>query len=63
MNEQKLNALGIFHFDQIAGWGRPEIRWVGTYLSFPGRIDRENWVSQATKLAAGEDNPDKPIKA
>jgi NADH-quinone oxidoreductase subunit E len=63
VNEQKLNALGIFHFDQIAGWGRPEIRWVGTYLSFPGRIDRENWVSQATKLAAGEDNPDKPIKA
>jgi NADH-quinone oxidoreductase subunit E len=63
VNEQKLNALGIFHFDQIAGWERPEIRWVGTYLSFPGRIDRENWVSQATRLAAGEDNPDKPIKA
>jgi NADH-quinone oxidoreductase subunit E len=63
VNEQKLNALGIFHFDQIAGWGRPEIRWVGTYLAFPGRIDRENWVSQAARLAAGEDNPDKPIKA
>ena len=63
VNEQKLNALGIFHFDQIAGWGRPEIRWVGTYLAFPGRIDRENWVSQATKLAAGADNPDKPTKA
>ena len=63
VNEQKLNALGIFHFDQIAGWGRSEIRWVGTYLAFPGRIDRENWVSQATRLAAGEDNPDKPIKA
>ncbi len=63
VNEQKLNALGIFHFDQIAGWGRPEIRWVGTYLAFPGRIDRENWVSQATRLAAGADNPDKPTKA
>jgi NADH-quinone oxidoreductase subunit E len=63
VNEQKLNALGIFHFDQIAGWGRPEIRWVGTYLAFPGRIDRESWVAQAGKLAAGEDNPDKPIKA
>jgi len=63
VNEQKLNALGIFHLDQIAGWGRPEIRWVGTYLAFPGRIDRENWVSQATGLAAGADNPDKPIKA
>ena len=63
MNEQKLNALGIFHFDQIAGWGRPEIRWVGTFLAFPGRIDRESWVAQAGKLAVGEDNPDKPIKA
>jgi NADH-quinone oxidoreductase subunit E len=63
VNEQKLNALGIFHFEQIARWDRPEIRWVGTYLAFPGRIDRESWVAQAGKLAAGEDNPDKPIKA
>jgi NADH-quinone oxidoreductase subunit E len=63
VNEQKLNALGVFHFDQIARWDRPEIRWVGTYLAFPGRIDREGWVAQAGKLAAGEDNTDKPIKA
>jgi NADH-quinone oxidoreductase subunit E len=63
VNEQKLNALGIFHFDQISHWDRPQIRWVGTYLAFPGRIDRESWVSQAARLAAGEDNPDKPIKA
>jgi NADH-quinone oxidoreductase subunit E len=63
VNEQKLNALGIFHFDQIARWGRPEIRWVGTYLAFPGRIDREHWCAQAAKLAAGEDNPFKPSKA
>ena len=53
VNEGKLNALGIFHFDQIAGWGRPEIRWVGTYLAFPGRIDREDWVAQAATLASG----------
>ena len=63
VNEMKLNALGIFHFDQIAHWTRQEIRWVGTYLSFPGRIDRENWVSQATILTAGGDNPIKPGKA
>ncbi|MGJ3262374.1 MAG: NADH-quinone oxidoreductase subunit NuoE [Salinarimonas sp.] len=50
-NEKKLNALGIFHFDQIAGWDRAQIRWVGTYLAFPGRIDRENWVEQARALA------------
>jgi len=52
-NEQRLRELGIFHFDQIGGWTREEIRWVGTYLSFPGRIDREQWVGQAANLAAG----------
>jgi NADH-quinone oxidoreductase subunit E len=52
-NEQRLRELGVFHFDQIAGWTREEIRWVGTYLSFPGRIDREQWVGQAANLAAG----------
>lgn len=53
VNESKLHALGIFHFDQIAAWTRDEIRWVGTYLSFPGRIDREEWTVQAKALAAG----------
>jgi NADH-quinone oxidoreductase subunit E len=52
-NEKRLHDLGVFHFDQIAGWTREEIRWVGTYLSFPGRIDREQWVVQAANLATG----------
>ena len=55
VNEGKLNGLGVFHFDQIAAWTRAEIRWVGTYLSFPGRIDRENWQAQAAVLAKGGD--------
>ncbi len=46
----KLNELGIYHYDQIASWGRPEIRWVGACLAFPGRIDREAWVEQAKRL-------------
>ena len=53
VNDGKLHALGIFHFDQIAAWTREEIRWVGTYLAFPGRIDREEWTAQAKSLAAG----------
>jgi NADH-quinone oxidoreductase subunit E len=53
VNEKRLHELGVFHFDQIAAWTRREIRWVGTYLSFPGRIDREQWVKQAANLAAG----------
>jgi NADH-quinone oxidoreductase subunit E len=53
-NEEKLHNLGIYHYDQIAQWGRPEIRWVGQFLSFAGRIDREDWVAQAKALAAGD---------
>jgi NADH-quinone oxidoreductase subunit E len=50
-----LNKLGIYHFDQIAGWNRKTVGWVDDYLSFKGRIDREDWISQAKKLAKGED--------
>ena len=53
VNEKQLHGLGIFHFDQIAAWKTEEIRWVGTYLAFPGRIDREQWVAQADNLAHG----------
>ena len=52
-NERNLQALGIYHYDQIASWRREQIRWVGTYLSFPGRIDREQWIAQADNLARG----------
>ena len=55
VNEAKLNQLGMFHFDQIAAWSRAEIAWVGTFLSFPGRIDREDWLGQAAVLAKGLD--------
>jgi NADH-quinone oxidoreductase subunit E len=57
INEKRLHELGVFHFDQIAAWVRSEIRWIGAYLSFPGRIDREQWVAQAAKLAAGGSGP------
>ncbi len=46
-NEARLNALGVFHFDQIAAWTPEEARWIGSYLAFPGRIEREDWIGQA----------------
>ncbi len=52
-SDSKLMDLGIYHFDQVAEWTREEIRWVGTYLAFPGRIYREQWVAQAANLARG----------
>jgi predicted flap endonuclease-1-like 5' DNA nuclease len=52
-NEGRLHGLGIWHFDQIAAWSAQNIEWVGSYLAFPGRIEREDWVSQAKALAQG----------
>jgi predicted flap endonuclease-1-like 5' DNA nuclease len=52
-NEARLHGLGIWHFAQIAAWTQENIRWVSSYLAFPGRIDREKWVEQARTLAAG----------
>ena len=51
VNQTRLNEIGIWHYDQIAAWTPQEVAWVGAYLAFPGRIDRENWVGQAADLA------------
>lgn len=53
--ETILHDLGIFHFYQIAAWTRKEVEWVDNYLTFKGRIDRENWIDQSKKLARGEE--------
>ena len=55
VNEGRLNSFGIWHFDQIAGWGDEEAEWVDNFLTFPGRIGREDWIGQAKKLAAQKD--------
>ena len=54
-NEELLNALGIFHFSQIAAWTPAEVRWVGHHLAFPERIERDDWIGQATILGSGGD--------
>jgi predicted flap endonuclease-1-like 5' DNA nuclease len=63
-NEDKLHALGIWHFDQLANWTKEETLWVGSYLAFPGRIERENWIEQAKLFAkGGETEHSKAVKA
>lgn len=49
-----LNELGIYHFDQIGRWTEDNVGWVESYLSFKGRIQREGWISQAERLATGD---------
>ncbi len=53
--EQTLNELGFYHFDQIAAWTPLQIAWVDARLRFKGRIERDGWIEQAAKLAAGEE--------
>ncbi len=59
--EDTLHSLGIFHFDQIAAWNTDNVTWVDDYLSFKGRIDREDWIAQAKAMAQedGSSNDDK----
>ena len=51
--ERKLNDLGIFHFHQIAAFNDENIRWIDNNVAFPGRVNREQWVSQAKLLEMG----------
>ncbi len=54
-NEEALNELGIFTFAQVAAWTPENIDWIEDSLSFPGRIEREDWILQAVQLASGEE--------
>ncbi len=48
--EKKLNALGIYHFEQIAKWTSDHETWIGNEIGFPGRPERENWVKESKIL-------------
>lgn len=46
--EKACNALGIWHYDQIAKWGAAEVAWMDANLKgFRGRVSRDKWVAQA----------------
>jgi predicted flap endonuclease-1-like 5' DNA nuclease len=51
--EQTLNDLGVYHFDQVSKWKKKDIAWVDGNLRFKGRIERDDWMSQAKILAKG----------
>ena len=49
--EKTCNSIGVYQFAQIANWKKKDIALVDDKLSFKGRIERDNWVGQAKKLA------------
>ena len=52
--ETMLHGMGVFHFDQIAGWTEMNLKWVDQNLgSFKGRAVRDDWIGQSKKLATG----------
>lgn len=51
--ESKLAKEGITSFSQIAGWKKADITEFDEKLSFKGRIERDEWISQAKILAKG----------
>lgn len=53
---EQLNALGVTRFAQIAEWDDAEIDRIDAQLGrFQGRIRRDDWLTQAGLLAAGDD--------
>lgn len=50
-----LYAVGIFHFEQIAGWTSDEVAWVDeNIVSVKGRASRDDWVAKARALIETE---------
>jgi NADH-quinone oxidoreductase subunit E len=50
----KLNAIGVWHFDQIAEWSPEDVAWFESKLEgFKGRVTRDKWIEQAQKLSTG----------
>lgn len=52
--EGKLHDLGITTFQQIAELDQARIDEINEQLNFKGRIEREEWVSQAKELTANK---------
>jgi predicted flap endonuclease-1-like 5' DNA nuclease len=50
--EERLNLLGIYTFNQISNLTHEDIETITEVLEIiPGRIEQDNWVGQARKLA------------
>ena len=52
--EERMNKMGIWHFDQIANWSPDHVKWFEFEVEgFKGRVERDKWIEQCQKLADG----------
>jgi len=50
--EKMLHGIGVYYYWQVSDWTKADVQEADDLLdAFKGRIDRDNWVSQAGKLA------------
>ena len=49
--EKKLHAFGVTKFEQVAAFSKADIEKLDDALSFKGRIERDDWLSQAAEFA------------
>ena len=49
--EDRLNAMGVTRFAEIAVWTEADIARFGAELALPGRIERDQWIDQARDLS------------
>ena len=53
--EERLNALGVSRYSEIAQWSPAAVERIDRELGTQGRISRENWIEQAQILSRGGD--------
>jgi predicted flap endonuclease-1-like 5' DNA nuclease len=53
--EEKLNALGVSRYSEIAQWSPAAVERIDRELGTAGRIAHENWIEQAQILSRGGD--------
>jgi large subunit ribosomal protein L21 len=51
--EKKLNAVGVYHYSQVAAFTPDDVAKLEEALHMSGRVERDGWIAQAKKLAEG----------
>lgn len=49
--EKVLHENGVYRFQQVADWNEYNVWYFNQIISFPGRIQRDEWIKQGKELA------------
>jgi predicted flap endonuclease-1-like 5' DNA nuclease len=60
---KRLRTQGVLKFSDIARWTPGDVARISQSLGFAGRVERENWIEQASILAKGGEAAIKPRAA